>query len=133
MGKCPNQVWATHDRHAQTRSEQQLEAALVVRARRRIRGDGTLSIGGLEWEAEQGFLAGKIVTIGRTLLETQSAPWVEQEGQKLVLRRVDPAHNGATNRRNSAPRPARGIDVPFDPAGATLRAAIGRANDKEGT
>lgn len=131
MGKSPEQVWGRHERQTDVRTEQQLQAALVVRGRRRIRGDGTLSIGGIEWEAAQGFLAGRTVTIARALLETQSAPWVETDGQRLPLRPVDPVHNGQTARRSKAQRPARGLDVPFDPAGVLLRAAVGRDKGEE--
>jgi len=61
MGRSPGQVWATHTRHELCLDENTLEKALTVRARRRIRGDGTLSIGGLEWEAAQSFIAGTTV------------------------------------------------------------------------
>jgi len=125
LGKTPAEVWATHERHALTTSEQALEAALTVRERRRVRGDGTLHIGGVLWEAEQGFLAGQRVTVARALLETKSAPWVEHEEQRYTLRPVDPVRNGA-GRRHGAKRPKSGIDVPFDPAGVLLDAAIGR-------
>ena len=105
-----------------------------MRARRRVRNDGTLSVGGIEWEAAQGFLAGRTVTIARALLETQSAPWVEHDGQRYALRTVDAAHNGKTARRASSKRKANGIDVPFDPAGTLLDAALGCANARaEGT
>jgi hypothetical protein len=89
-----------------------------------VRTDGTLGVGGIEWELVQGFLAGKNVTVARTLLEPTSAPWVEHEERRLALRRVDAKAN-ATRKR--AARPERGIDaVPFDPAEALLDEASGR-------
>jgi len=126
MGRSPATVWATHTRHALHLDEAALEKALTVRQRRRIRGDGTLSVGGVEWEAAQSFIAGSTVTIARALLETQSAPWVEYKGQRYALRPVDAKRNGKAHRRK-AHRPARGIDVPFDPAGVLLASAVGRS------
>ncbi len=126
MGRSPAQVWAEHQR-AEALTDKDLEAALTVRVRRRVRNDGTLSVGGLEWEAAQGFLAGRTVTIARALLETQSMPWVEHDGQRYALRPVDPTHNGQSHRRASSKGKANGVDVPFDPAGALLDSALGRA------
>lgn len=126
MGRSPAQVWAQHQR-TEALTDKAIESALTVRARRRVRNDGTLSVGGIEWEAAQGFLAGRTVTIARALLETQSAPWVEHDGQRYALRPVDAAHNGKTARRASSKRKTNGIDVPFDPAGTLLNAAVGRA------
>ena len=126
MGRSPEAVWATHTRHALHLDEAALEKALTVRQRRRIRGDGTLSVGGVEWEAAQSFIAGSTVTIARALLETQSAPWVEYKGQRYALRPVDAKRNGKAHRRK-AHRPASGIDVPFDPAGVLLASAVGRS------
>lgn len=131
MGRSPAQVWAENERTGAL-TEEEIEAALTVRARRRVRNDGTLSIGGLEWEAAQGFLAGRTVTIARALLETQSAPWVEHDGQRYALRQVDPTHNGETARRTSSKGKTSGVDVPFDPAGVLLDAALGRVTkDRE--
>lgn len=129
MGRSPADVWADHTRK-DVLSEKAIESALTVRARRRVRGDGTLSIGGVEWEASQGFLAGRTVTIARALLETKSNPWVESDGHRYTLRRVDPKRNGET-RRTETKRKKSGIDVPFDPAGALLNAAVGRQAAQE--
>ena len=126
MGLSPGQVWATHTRHELCLDENTLEKALTVRARRRIRGDGTLSIGGLEWEAAQSFIAGTTVTIARALLETQSAPWVEYKDRRYTLRPVDAVHNGRA-RRSKSHRTACGVDVPFDPASVLLALAVGRS------
>jgi hypothetical protein len=104
-----------------------LREALIVRARRRVLGDGTVSIAGTDFELDQGYLAGRNVTVARSLLDPSTPPWVEHEDQRLALRRVDPKANGKAKR---APRPPRtkGVDsVPFDPAEAVLDRFVGRA------
>jgi hypothetical protein len=125
MGKSPLEVFERDRPEPRFATERELSDALTIRVRRRVRTDGTLSVGGAVWELVQGFLAGKNVTVARTLLEPTTAPWVEHEEQRLVLRRVD-ARANATQKR--AARPERGIDaVPFDPAAALLDEATGRA------
>jgi hypothetical protein len=124
-GKSPLEVFERDRPEPRFATERELSDALTIRVRRRVRTDGTLSVGGAVWELVQGFLAGKNVTVARTLLEPTTAPWVEHEEQRLVLRRVD-ARANATQKR--AARPERGIDaVPFDPAAALLDEATGRA------
>ena len=124
LGKSPRQVYeleATERRRNVT--EEQLRRALTVEARRRLRSDGTLSVGGTLFEAEQGFLAGSNVTVCRTLADPSAAPWVIYEGKELVLRPVDPVANGMRRRDT---RKRTGIDaIPFDPAGARLSRLLG--------
>lgn len=119
MGHSPAVVWG---RAAQVRDldEKLLRDALTTREVRRVRRDSTLSVDGVDWELDQGFLAGRRVTVGRCLLDAPPAPWVEHEGKTLVLHRVDPTKNA---RRPRAPKPAKSeTKVPFDPAGALLAA-----------
>ena len=97
----------------------------MVHGRRRVRADGTLRIGGVDWEAEQGYLAGRVVRIGRALLESRSAPWVEHEGKRHALKRVDPK---ATRKRPMVKAAGHGIDVPFDPPTTLLHKAVGRTH-----
>jgi putative transposase len=125
MGRSPGAVFAARERPADDLDEQQLKDALTVRERRRVRADTTVSVDGQDWELDQGFLAGRVVTVGRSLLD--GAPWVEHEGQRLPLHRVDPkanAHRRRPPRRPGAPDEAR--VTPFDPAGALLERATGR-------
>ena len=124
MGRAPADIYGKREPAHVT--EQALGDALIVRARRRVRGDGTLAIGGTDWELAHGFLAGQLVTIGRSFLHTSEAPWVEHEEQRLPLTPVEPTANAKTKRRmHKAPR---GIDaVPFRPADALLDKAMGRA------
>jgi putative transposase len=123
MGKTPAQVWA--DRDLLPVSEERLQAALVTEARRRVRKDCTLSVGGVEWETDAGFLAGRVVRVARSLAEPTAAPWLVHEGRKLRLRQVDPKANGTRPRKEFTPKP--GVDaVAFDPAGALLDRYLGR-------
>jgi putative transposase len=124
MGKSPAKVWAT--RAGEAVGEDELERALTVRATRKIRADGTLSIGGQDWELEDSWLASSTLTIGRSFADLQRPPWVEHEGERLKLRLVDPIHNG---RRRRAPtkRKQTGIDaVDFHPNRVRVDAMLGR-------
>lgn len=124
LGESPEGRWQTKTHAAGTTEllgEKRLCAALTVRGRRRIKRDGTLMVGGVVWEAEQGFLAGRNVTVARTLLEPKQAPWVEHDGKTYMLRQVDVIANAKRQRRETT-KPKPGIDAaPFDPAGALLR------------
>jgi putative transposase len=133
MGKSPQTVWdaAAASRPADTLDETKLFDALTLRARRRVRRDCTVSVDGAEWELDQGFLAGRVVTVGRSYLDPASAPWVEYEGKPLVLHLVDPVRNSRRKRppRRPPPDAVTGAQppVPFDPIGALLT----RARDQE--
>ena len=99
MGKAPGAVFAAGKRTADDLTEEKLRDALTVRERRRVRADTTVSVGGRDWELDQGFLAGRVVTVGRSLLGGEA--WVEHEGQRLPLHPVDPKTNA---RRKRPPR-----------------------------
>ena len=123
MGQSPAKVWAT--RQLPTMTELELLEALTVRERRQIRTDGTLSIGGLDWEVEDGWVARRTVTIARTLADPDIAPWIEHEDQRLRLRIVDPKANARRRRENH--RAKRGIDVvDFDPNRVRIEQMLGR-------
>lgn len=129
LGKSPAQVYesGTSEEQRDRITEQQLRDALTVEGRRRIAGDGTLTIAGQLFEAEQGFLSGAAVSIFRTLADPTALPWLTHEGKKLVLRPVDPIANGM---RQRATRPSRGIDaIAFDPPGALLKRLLGKKGD----
>ena len=124
LGKTPAEAWAV----AQTRpvDEPQLTAALTVRARRRVRKDGTLDIGGATWQLDQGFLAGGLVTVAIDLTGAE-APVVEHDARRYLLRPVDVVAAGKTKRVRPAPAAADPDDAtPFDPAGALLDQLVGR-------
>jgi putative transposase len=124
LGKTPAEVWA----EARTRvvDEAELSAALTVRARRRVRKDGTVDIAGGAWQLDQGFLSGCLVTIA---IDTTGAapPVVEHDGCRYMLRPVDPVAAGKVRRTRPAPASDQTTTVPFDPAGALLDHLVGRS------
>lgn len=124
MGRAPGDVYES-ERIVSEVTEEQLYAALIVRARRRVRRDGTVSVAGIDFELDAGYLVGRTVTVARSLLDPTETPWVEHESRRLDLRRVDPKVNARRRRARPSGRP-RGIDIPFDPPGALLDKALGR-------
>ena len=128
----PGAVFAAAKRPADDLDEEKLQDALTVRERRRVRADTTVSVDGQDWELDQGFLAGRVVTVGRSLLD--GAPWVEHEGQRLPLHPVDPEGERPPQAAAAPARRARGEArvTPFDPAGALLDRATGRRRGEEG-
>lgn len=127
MGDTPAQRWER--RHPREVSEAELQEALTLRTTRRLRGDGTVSVGGIDWEVERGYLAGSKVVVARTLA-VNAAPWIEWDDERLPLRPVDARGNA---RRSRSPRPAKGIDaMPFDPMEPLVDAMLGRKKHKKG-
>lgn len=123
LGRSPASAWA--NRKLTVRSEENLTDALTVRESRRIRQDCTLSIGNVDWEVSEGFLAGRKITVARTLADPQRAPWIEHDDRIYRLRPVDPVANGKMRRRRP-PKP--GIDaVDFDPIDVLLDHVMGRS------
>jgi len=118
IGAAPATRWA--DRTLVEHSGDELEAALTVRATRRVRKDCTLSVGNQQWEVTESFLATRKVCVARTLANTQKSPWIEHEGRIYELRLVDPVANGKQKRK----KPTPGVDaVDFDPATVLLHRA----------
>ena len=126
LGKTPAEVYETGAR--KPAPDAMLEEALIVRARRRVRRDGTVPIAGTDFELDQGYLSGRVITVARSLLDPTTLPWVEHEDQRLELRPVDAQKNAQRPAQKGAPRrSAKGVDaVPFNPPGALLRAATGQ-------
>ena len=122
MGRAPDTVWA--GREINEVDDARLKAAMTAHGRRRVRKDGTLSVGGVDWETDHGFLAGRLVRIERNLAEPTEPPVLVHEGQRHELRIVDPVANGR-RRRPFTPKP--GIDaVAFDPTDTQLDVYFGR-------
>lgn len=133
MGKSPSEVYESAPRYDESVDDAALGAALTVRGRRRVRRDGTLEIGGVTFETRTGFLAGRVVVVGRSLLDPTSDPWIEHEHERYLVGRVDAQENARRKKHGPfANRPAHGLDVPFDPTGALLDALIGRGGRDEG-
>lgn len=127
FGRDPGAVWAEGaGPDCKPVTEEQLAEALTVRERRRVRRDTTVGIDGTDWELDQGFLAGRVVTVARCLVNTKTPPWVEHEGQRLPLHPVNPVANARRKRpprRDDDPAPRH---VPFDPPKALVNRAVGR-------
>lgn len=132
LGRSPAVVYAEAERPPDDLDEQKLRAALTVRVRRRVRRDSTVPLDGGDFELDQGFLAGRLVTVARCLVDLSEPPWIEHEGKRLLLHPVDPVRNAHRRRAVLVERTTRS-PVPFDPARALLDRASGRGrcNKKE--
>ncbi|MDX1645133.1 MAG: DDE-type integrase/transposase/recombinase [Thermoanaerobaculia bacterium] len=130
LGRSPAQRWTRST--ARPVTEDQLADAYTVRQRRRIRKDSTLTIDGDLWQLDQGFLAGKTVTVARTLVVSSRAPWVEYRGERYDLSPVDPVANASKPRQRPAAPATDEPTRPFDPATALLDKAAGRTSGKGG-
>jgi transposase InsO family protein len=118
MGRAPLSVWTVH-RGAHDLDEKKLREAFTLREPRRVRKDSTVAVDGIDWEIDQGFLAGRVVTVGRCLLEVPLAPWVEHEGKRLPLHPVDATGN--SRRKRQPARPKHESKTAFDPMQALLQ------------
>jgi transposase InsO family protein len=130
MGKPPESVFTTAPRHPDGFDEKRLRDALTVHVRRRVRGDCTVPMDGEDWETDLGFLAHRLVTVSRCVIDSNEPPWIEHEGTRHPLRPVDPKKNAHRPRSpvcRDVPHEAR---VPFDPPGALLDKTLGRKKDK---
>lgn len=133
MGKTPLEVYEEErSQEPSPITETRLAEALTVHAKRRVKRDGTLEIGGVTFETRAGFLAGRIVTIGRSLLDPSTAPWIMHEEQRFDLKPVDPVKNSKRGRTKPSHRPKVGVDLDFDPPKAALDAWLGRKARKGG-
>jgi len=126
MGGSPASVFEAATRSADRFDEARLRTALTVHERRRVRRDSTLSMDGEDWETDLHFLAGRLVTVSRCMVDPDEPPYLEHEGKRFLLHKVDPVANAHRSRSPSsldAPHEAR---VPFDPTRAMLDTELGR-------
>jgi putative transposase len=126
MGKAPETVFTAAPRPDDF-DEKKLRDALTIHVRRRVRGDSTVPMDGDDWETDQGFLARRLVTVSRCMVDPAEPPWIEHEGVRHVLVPVDPRKNARRSRAPvclDKPHEAR---TPFDPPKALLDKSIGRA------
>lgn len=134
MGKAPGDVFAAAAPATDELDEPKLRRALTVRERRRVRRDNTLAMDGVDWETSLHFLAGRLVTVARSLVDADDPPWIEHEDKVYPLSPVDPVKNARRERAAScldAPHPSR---TPFDPPAVLVDRALGRKpspNDEE--
>lgn len=128
MGRCPNAAWApAEERPLDPIDEQRLRDALTVRERRRVRRDTTLSIEGREFELDQGFLAGQLITAAWCPIDEPLQPWAELHGKTYALHNVDRVANSNRERplrRSPELEQPRRID--FDPNRSLLQKATGQ-------
>ena len=107
-----------------------LRSALTARARRGVRRDCTVSIGGVVYEVPLGYLAGHIVTIATSVFDSKE-PVLEHENTRVSLRVVDPIRNGKTPRPPRRVATARATQpVSFDP-GRTLTSTEQEDSDEQ--
>ncbi len=130
LGRSPEAVYREAEPPIDDLDEEKLRTALTVRVRRRVRRDSTVSVGGRDFELDQGFLARRLVTVARCFVDQGSLPWIEHEGKRHALRRVDPVRN-AHRRRAAIATATPDKTVPFDPARALLDRASGRVRGKK--
>lgn len=123
LGRTPAAVWHEGAPSLRPLDSAKLRDAFTSRTRRRVRRDSTLDIDGVAHEVAQGFLAGKIVTVARTLIDEREA-WIEHEDLRFALTPVDVKRN---NDRKRAPKPPPEPSIPFDPASARLDKALSRS------
>ena len=128
VGRSPEAVFRAHPQPPDALDEAALSEALTVRVRRRVRRDTTVSLDGTDYEMDAGHLAGRVVSLCRTLADVHAAPWVEYEGQRLALHPVDAVRN--SRRERPYRRPHLDETAPrhpaFEPARALLDKAVGR-------
>lgn len=129
MGRAPEAVYMSAERAPDGFDEQGLRAALTVRVRRRVRRDSTVPLDGEDWELDQGFLAGQLVTVARCLVDPSEVPWVEHDDKRLPLHTLDPIRNARRRRKEVgvSAGPKLPGKVAFDPPRALLDKAVGRA------
>lgn len=128
LGATPDSVYNETPRPIDAFDEAMLRKALTVHERRRVRRDSTIPMDGSDWETDLHFLAGKLVTVHRCLVNPEEPPWLEHEGRVHVLHPVNPRANAQRPRSKScldAVHPAR-KPVAFDPPKALLDRTLGR-------
>jgi transposase InsO family protein len=128
LGKSPQSVYEETPRPVDAFDETMLRKSLTIHARRRVRRDSTLPMDGSDWETDLHFLAGRLVTVSRCLVDPTEPPWIEHEGRIHVLHPVNPTKNALRPRSQScldAAHPAR-KSVRFDPPKALLDQTLGR-------
>jgi hypothetical protein len=97
-----------------------------------VRRDSTVPMDGADWETDLHFLAGKLVTVSRCLVDPTEPPWIEHEGRAHGLHPVNPKKNAQRTRSSSCldvPHPTR---TAFDPAKALLDRSLGKKRPPEG-
>jgi transposase InsO family protein len=128
LGRSPETVYEETPPPVDAFDESMLRKALTIHARRRVRRDSTLPMDGTDWETDLHFLAGRLVTVSRCLIDPSEPPWLEHEGRVHLLHPVNAKANGHKSRSTSCldvAHPARN-PVSFNPPKALLDQTLGR-------
>ena len=128
LGRSPETVYDETPPPVDAFDESMLRKALTIHARRRVRRDSTLPMDGTDWETDLHFLAGRLVTVSRCLIDPSEPPWLEHEGRVHPLHPVDPKSNARKSRSTACldvAHPAR-HPVAFNPPKALLDQTLGR-------
>ena len=128
LGSSPATVYEQTPRPVDAFDESMLRKALTIHARRRVRRDSTLPMDGTDWETDLHFLAGRLVTVSRCLIDPSDPPWTEHEGRVHLLHPVNAKANAQKLRSKSCldtAHPAR-KPIAFDPPKALLDQTLGR-------
>lgn len=135
LGRAPGAVWSEVDADPEMDrlDEQAIRTALTVHERRRVRRDNTLSVAGMTFQLDQGFLAGRVVTVAYCMLDEPPQPVVIVDDKHYELHLVDPVKNARTKRqpRSEAPKQTSTKTTGFSPPDTLLRQATGRLPKKE--
>jgi putative transposase len=124
LGKAPAIAYEDGAAEQVPLDDARLRDALTVHARRRVRRDNTVSVDGVDWQTDLGFLAGRVVTVARSLAEPQAPPWIEHERRPYPLQPLDPVAN--SRRRRPVVHRAGERTTDFDPPTDLVDAALGR-------
>jgi transposase InsO family protein len=133
LGKSPAKVYATRGAGEGALDEAAFRLALTERTRRHVSADNVISFDGVAYELDQGFLAGKNVTVAQCFVAPDEPPWVEHEGKRLALHVLDPVKNA---RRKRPPRVADAKPTHrtgFDPTKTLLLAPKAPKKDDPGS
>ena len=129
LGKSPAKVYAARPPGEGAVDDKALRVALTERSRRRVSGDNIVSVDGVVWQLDQGYLAGQIVTVARCFVAPNEPPWVEHEGKRLVLHPVDPESNA---RRKRPPRGGPAAEKSTRPVDFNPTRTLGRSKGRGG-
>jgi transposase InsO family protein len=132
LGRSPAAVYEETPRPVDAFDESMLRKALTIHARRRVRRDSTLPMDGTDWETDLHFLAGRLVTVSRCLIDPSEPPWIEHEGRVHLLHPVNAKANAQKPRSKSCLDAAHPVRKPvaFDPPKALLDKTVGRRPTK---
>lgn len=132
MGRTPSQVWlegiqSPEHQERQRVTEQELRQAYIIRTSRRVRKDCTITVDGRLFEVDAAWMAGKTVTLVRSLLAPNDVH-LELEGRHFPLSPCDPVGNARRRRKPSKKRSVSETDrhstLDFRPEEVALRAML---------